>query len=196
VGFKLGTLLGKVASGVIGRATGGAVKVNFQRPSSPSIVATADSVVTQRGFLGTNIKTTTYGQTISSYPVSPPPQANGGGGAPAGHMGCSPLWDGTRFRATHPNKATYVTRGGGTSRWPQQLIVHPKGTECVTRRKLNPGNGRAALRAVRRLTAFYSLSQRVAKQLRRAASKAHIGGAGRGRRQLSAGRSVEVVNVE
>lgn len=61
---------------------------------------------------------------------------------------------------------------------------------------MNAGNGRAALHAVRRLVAFYRLSSRVAKQLRRAAVKAHVGGGRRGQRRLSAGRNVEVVNVE
>jgi len=110
--------------------------------------------------------------------------------------GCAMVWDGTRYRATHPNKSTYVTRCGGTSKWPQQLVVHPKGTECVTRRKMNAGNGRAAVRAVRRLVAFYGLSQRVAKQLRKAASRAHIRGGRRGQKLLPRGGGVEVVNVE
>lgn len=48
------------------------------------------------------------------------------------------------------NKSTYVTRGGGTSRWPQQLIVHPKGSECVRPRRMNPANPAALRRAIRR----------------------------------------------
>lgn len=93
------------------------------------------------------------------------------------------------------NKSTYVTRGGGTSRWPRQLQVHEKKTVCVKRRKMNAGNGRAAVRAVRRLTSFYRLSQRVAKQLRRAASAAKIGGR-RGRRALPAGTGVQVIDTD
>jgi hypothetical protein len=97
---------------------------------------------------------------------------------------------------THPNKSTYVTRGGGTSRWPAGLQLHPKGTVQVTNRRMNAGNGRAAKHAVRRLVAFYRLSNQVAKQLRKAASRAGIHRGTRGRpRQLGRG-GVEVVNVE
>jgi hypothetical protein len=124
---------------------------------------------------------------ISNYPV--PPAAPSGGGAAAPGV----PW--ARPRATHPNKSTYVTRGGGTSRWPASLLLHPKGTEMVTTRRMNPGNGKAAKHAVRRLVAFYRLSNQVAKQLRRAASRAGINRGRGARRQLGRG-SVEVVNVE
>jgi len=66
-----------------------------------------------------------------------------------------------RMRHTHPNKSTYVTRGGGTSRWPQQLIVHPKHTEAVTSRRMNVGNARALRRSLRRLSGFAKLARRV-----------------------------------
>jgi len=109
-------------------------------------------------------------------------------------MACAQVWDGSRWRATRLNKSTYVTRGGGTSKWPVGLQVHPKGTVCVTRRRINPGNGKAARSAVRRLVAFHRMANQVAKQLRKAASKA---GLNRGsRRALPRGRSVDVVNVE
>lgn len=93
------------------------------------------------------------------------------------------------------NRSTYVTRGGGTSRWPQGLQVHPKGTECVTRRKINPGNGRAAVRAVRRLVAFHRLTQRVERQLRKAAGRVSRG-RGRMTRALPPGRGVTVVDTD
>jgi len=63
-------------------------------------------------------------------------------------------------RRMHPNKSTYVTRGGGTSRWPQQLIVHPKGTEPVKSRRLNVANPRALRRALRRAAGFVKLARR------------------------------------
>jgi len=59
------------------------------------------------------------------------------------------------------NKSTYVTRGGGTSAWPQQLLVHPKGTECVKSRRMNVTNVRALRKAIRRATGFAKLSRRV-----------------------------------
>jgi len=110
--------------------------------------------------------------------------------------GCAHYWTGSRFVTTHLNKSTYVTRGGGTSKWPQQLLVHQKGTECVPRRAMNAGNGRAAIRAVRRLVAFYRLSGRVAKQLRKAASRAGIRGGRRGQRQLPRGGPITVVDTD
>lgn len=198
MGFQLGRALGKLAGSAIRSATHGLVRPSFNKPSiAPTF--SPDSTVTTRGFFPWMTRTTSYGggQAISSYPVGGG-GTNGGGGGGGGAPGtsCPSVWDGTRFRAMRLNKSTYVTRGGGTSRWPQSLVVHPKGTECVPRRRMNPGNGRAAIHAVRRLVAFYGLSQRVAKQLRKAASKAHIRGVRHGQRRLPPGRNVEVVNVE
>jgi hypothetical protein len=126
--------------------------------------------------------------TAQSFGPAVGPSVGGGGMQAARGMGCP-----TGFRL---NKSTYVTRGGGTSRWPRQLVVHEKGTECVKRRKINPGNGRAATRAVRRLVSFYRLSRRVAKQLQVAARGAKIGsGRRRGRLALPAGRGDGRVTV-
>jgi hypothetical protein len=100
-----------------------------------------------------------------------------------------------RGRTCHPNKSTYVTRGGGTSHWPQQLIVHPAGSECVPSRRINAGNGKAAKRAVRRLVAFYRLSNQVAKQLRRAASKAGVGRHRGGQKVIRGGGGVQVIDT-
>ena len=66
-----------------------------------------------------------------------------------------------RMRHTHPNKSTYVTRGGGTSRWPPQLLVHPKHSEMVTNRRMNVGNARALRRALRRARGFAKLAHKV-----------------------------------
>lgn len=68
---------------------------------------------------------------------------------------------GGRFRATHPNRSTYVTRGGGTSKWPQGLSLHPKGSTMVTGRRMNVGNARALRRALRRARGFAKLAHRV-----------------------------------
>lgn len=64
-------------------------------------------------------------------------------------------------RRTHPNRSTYVTRGGGTSRWPVGLQVHPKGTEPVVARRMNVGNSRALRRALRRARGFAKLAHKV-----------------------------------
>src|SRR5438477_9595915 len=78
-----------------------------------------------------------------------PPMATVGGGMP-GYV-----------RGLRPNKSTYVTRGGGTSHWPAQLIVHPKHTELVKGRRMNVGNARALRRALRRAQGFAKLARRV-----------------------------------
>lgn len=64
-------------------------------------------------------------------------------------------------RGLHPNKSTYVTRGGGTSRWPQQLVIHAKHSELVKSRRMNVGNARALRRSIRRLSGFAKLARRV-----------------------------------
>ena len=78
-----------------------------------------------------------------------PPMATVAGGMP-GYV-----------RGFRPNKSTYVTRGGGTSHWPQQLIIHPKHTELVKSRRMNVGNARALRRALRRAHGFAKLARRV-----------------------------------
>ena len=47
------------------------------------------------------------------------------------------------LRGYRLNRSTYVTRGGGTSRWPMALVVHPKHTEQVRVRRMNVANPRA-----------------------------------------------------
>jgi hypothetical protein len=78
-----------------------------------------------------------------------------------------------RHRAVHWNKATYITRGGGTSRWPGQLLVHPKGTEAVPSRRMNVGNARALRHSLHRISGFAHLAKRV---MRFVAPKKHAKG--------------------
>src|SRR5207245_9692893 len=73
-------------------------------------------------------------------------------------------------RRLHPNKSTYVTRGGGTSRWPPQLEVHFKGTEAVPTRRMNVANPRALRRALRRVAGFAKITKRVRRAVSMAAS--------------------------
>jgi len=61
----------------------------------------------------------------------------------------------------HWNKSTYITRGGGTSKWPQQLLVHVKGTNPVPCRRMNVGNARALRHALHRVAGFAHLARRV-----------------------------------
>jgi hypothetical protein len=84
----------------------------------------------------------------TGLPALPPP---GGGMAMVAMHGA---------RRMHANKSTYVTRGGGTSRWPVGLTVHVKGTEAVPSRRMNVANPRALRRALRRAQGFAKLARR------------------------------------
>lgn len=190
MGFNLlkavgGAVKGFVTGGPTGAIAGG-VRAGFGAPSR------RDSTITQRVKLGPYERSTVRDYFSPSLPISNYPVDGGGGGFNGGGGGGAAAGCPTGFRL---NKSTYVTRGGGTSKWPAGLQLHPAKTVCVKRRKINAGNGRAATHAVRRLVSFYRLSNRVAKQLRKAASRAHIRGARRGQRALPRG-GVEVVNVE
>ena len=91
---------------------------------------------------------------------------------PGGGSAQLPMLPG-RHRALHWNRETYVTRGGGTSRWPQQLLVHPKHTEAVPSRRMNVGNAKALRHALHRVSGFAHLARRVMSFVKP--------GAGRGR---------------
>lgn len=60
----------------------------------------------------------------------------------------------------HLNRETYVTRGGGTSRWPQSVQVHEARTVEVKNRRMQVTNARAAVKAVRRLKGFARVARR------------------------------------
>jgi hypothetical protein len=106
----------------------------------------------------------------------------GGGGvgimAPGGGLGMMAL---PGMRRTHPNRSTYVTRGGGTSRWPSGLQVHPKGTELVPTRRMNVANPRALRRALRRVGGFGKIVKHARRAVSRAASAVGIHRAARRR---------------
>ncbi len=77
-----------------------------------------------------------------------------------------------RLKRSHPNKQTYVIRGGGTSRWgaASQLQVIPKGTTDVPNRRMNVANPRALRRSLRRVAGFAKLTKRVRRAVSMAAS--------------------------
>ena len=74
----------------------------------------------------------------------------------------------------HLNKTTYETRGGGTSRWPRELEVHPKQTVLVRNRRMNVGNARALKRALRRAGGFARLARRVMSFTHPRAGRGHF----------------------
>src|SRR6266850_7664677 len=129
MGFKLGSALGGLVKGISKTASGGLLSIDPKKPS--------------KGGSSSMGVSTTSTAAIPTFTAGKGPAA------------CGIVFDRGKFTRMHVNKSTYVTRGGGTSRWPKGFKVHERVTECVPPRKLNPGNGRAAIRAVRRLVAFY-----------------------------------------
>ncbi len=89
----------------------------------------------------------------------------------------------TGMRRMHLNRTTYVTRGGGTSRWPPGLAIHPKQTELVPSRRMNVGNARALRRAIRRVSGFGKLVKRIKRVVARANSA--VGNVHRGARRTA-----------
>lgn len=153
----LGKALGKVVGGISSKATGGLIspKINFSPTSARSIAQQqADSVKTTKrigpGGIISSESTTTYGPRGQGTAMTRP-------GA-----GCGVVWTGTRWRAQRLNKSTYITRGGGTSRWPRQIIVHPAGSECVTVRRRHVTNAKALRRAISRLKGFVKTYRKAA----------------------------------
>lgn len=125
------------------------------------------------GLLGAGTAAYEVGSEIGSHFSPSMSLATGGGGprlpmtsleAPAGRSIMHPFAGGTSFKgqyAGHPNKSTYVTRGGGTSKWPNTLVLHPRGTVAVKRRRMHVGNTKAAVRALRRLHGFAKMARKV-----------------------------------
>jgi hypothetical protein len=107
-----------------------------------------------------------------------------GPGAAGGGMAMVPFMPGMRVRRMHPNKSTYVTRGGGTSRWPVGLTVHAKGTEAVPSRRMNVVNPRALRRASRRIRGAVKILRRIIRD------SAHVRGRGAVRSVRSKARRV------
>ena len=120
-----------------------------------------------------------------------PPVFDGGTGmaltgVPGMGLACTTI----HGKRAHLNKSTYITRGGGTSRWPQTIQVHPRGTECVGPRRMNVGNARALRRALRRVSGFAKLVKRSRRAVARAASAV---GVHRGGKKGRAPASVRVI---
>jgi len=148
------SFIGKAARGLAGIVTAGASErllnalpvFKATRPPAPGPMRTL--VGSLPGGSGPGSLVQYDGQPFG------PTLPGGGGGSQV------PMLPG-HHRALHWNRETYVTRGGGTSRWPQQLLVHPKGTEAVPSRRMNVGNARALRHALHRVAGFARLAQRV-----------------------------------
>lgn len=111
-------------------------------------------------------------------PDMPPPGGNDAGAATMGSSYMIPAFAQTNQlagqRGVHPNRSTYETRGGGTSRWPHQLMLHAKGSTLVKNRRMNVGNARALKRALRRAGGFARLARRVMSFTHPRAGRGHF----------------------
>ena len=86
------------------------------------------------------------------------PYSMGGMGAMTGMLGLTGRCPLPAPRGFHWNQRTYCTLKHG---------VVPKCTKVIKNRRLNPANGHAARRAVRRITATHRLLKRIEKSIRR-----------------------------
>ena len=152
------SFLGKAARGLAGLIPGASTALSLasalpifkaSRPPPPGPMRSITASIS-----GTGAGTLTPYSAIDGMPFGGTLPGGGGGG------GQLPMVQG-RHRALHWNRSTYITRGGGTSRWPGQLLVHPKGTEPVPSRRMNVGNARALRHALHRISGFARLAKRV-----------------------------------
>jgi len=159
-------ILGSIG-GLVGKAVKGAIGL------LPGPIGTAARVV---GTALTAARTPAislpmpFGTALAPF-IAPPPLRIGPGGLPSGVITQSPYGtpvspgalerQGVGVRGFRPNKSTYVTRGGGTSRWSMGLELHPAGTVLVKSRRMNVANPRALRRSIRRAQGFAKLARRV-----------------------------------
>lgn len=163
-----GFAVGLIKRTPVGMAVSSGVDLIRAAAKKPQIQATGANPAAQAQLAGQFSRTTIGpGGIIYSKTEGSLAMGAGGGMGPGTAVQCVP---GVAMRRTHPNKSTYVTRGGGTSRWPQELIVHMKGTECVPSRRMNVANPRALRRALRRVAGFGKLAKRSRRAVSIAAS--------------------------
>lgn len=177
-GYYAGGIFGSLFTGVkkvIGGAIGGAIKGGPIGAITGAVKGTVSAV-------GENTTAETVAAGGSGSALTPELRAKhaaalarggAGGGAPKPGTNLLPMGGGgmmipmqmmggvvARMPRLHPNKSTYVTRGGGTSHWPVGISVHVKGTELVKVRRMNVANPRALRRALRRAHGFAKLARR------------------------------------
>jgi uncharacterized protein with beta-barrel porin domain len=110
-------------------------------------------------------------------PTTPGGGTNGGGSYGANVAAIPTLTAGSlgpTGKRLHPNRSTYETRGGGTSRWPHALQLHPKGTVLVASRRRNVGNAKALRHALSRVAGFAHLARKVMSFVHPRAGRGHF----------------------
>jgi hypothetical protein len=170
-------ILSSVGKFVTGAAKS-ALKLAFPVPAAVATAITAGKMVNPAAsplstigaiapFFPTLANTLVPAPMPPMLPMVAPPMALGGYptsplGTPLSPVGMAKYAAQFMMTGYHPNKSTYATRGGGTSRWgPAGMIqVHPKGTVLVKRRRMNVANPRALRRGLRRAAGFVKLARR------------------------------------
>ena len=162
----LGKAVGGIAKFAGGFATGGiggGISALFKpRGGAPAIVAPA------------SFGPTLPGQGIYTMPQPTNGGTNGGGGGSYGASMMIPSISGAGIHGQHPNRSTYATRGGGTSRWGRGLVLHEKGTVLVKSRRRNVGNAKALRHALSRVAGFAHLARRVMSFVHPRAGRGHF----------------------
>ena len=159
------SFLKKVGKGIIGAAGGfltggpvGALRGAAGAVGEQDILEAGPRGLTDKELTALHARDTRLkaaGRKLPALPGAPPGMALV---APGGMAMVGPA--GMLMRGYRWNKSTYITRGGGTSRWPVGLQVHPKHTEPVKTRRMNVANPRALRRALRRAHGFAKLARR------------------------------------
>ncbi|HTD71868.1 MAG TPA: hypothetical protein VK647_15575 [Gemmatimonadales bacterium] len=173
-GYYAGGFLGNLFTGVKG-VVGGAIGGFIKGGPIGALTGAAKGTI---GAITQNIQSETLGAGGTSTGLTPALQkqhddALKRGGTPpkpvgtqiivppGTGMGLMPMMTGGMvMRGYRLNKSTYVTRGGGTSRWMPGIAIHPKHTELVKSRRMNVANPRALRRALRRAQGFAKLARR------------------------------------
>ncbi len=184
------SLLGKVFGGIKGFVTGGpggalaGVLSSGKAKAGIPRSAVDSAIISERYGPGG-----AFGSKTTKIYTEP------GGMGSYDHVNVSPMQVPALMGAACPigyrlNKSTYITRGGGTSRWGAagSIAIHPKGTTCVKRRRRNVGNARALRRAISRVKGFVKLAR-----------KAHSlvgGGRRKGKTKMIGPGGTSIVNVD
>ena len=159
------SFLGRVGKGIVGAAKGfltggpvGAIRGAGEAVYAGELESAGPRGLTDKELTALHARDTRLkaaGRKLPALPGQPPGMAL----VPAGGMTMVGP-GGMLMRGYRLNKSTYITRGGGTSRWPVGLQVHPKHTEPVKSRRMSVANPRALRRALRRAHGFAKLARR------------------------------------
>ncbi len=172
-----GAVKGFVHGGPTGALAGGLQSVTGGRRTSP-----VDSTITR-----TSVTPFGFSREQKIYTTPFPGPGGGYDNLPSGVTQLPALMSACPV-GYRLNKSTYITRGGGTSRWGPagSIALHPKGTTCVKRRRRNVGNARALRRAISRVKGFVKLAHRATKL---------VGPRRTTRRKALPGQGTSIVNV-